>query len=261
MSDAPSNNGRMVWHDLMALDPDKGRAFYTQLLGWTTTEMSMGDEGSIHIFSVGDEQVADVVPLDATAGVPSHWTCYIGVPDTDEALRMATAHGGKVLEPAMDTPYGRLATLQDPGGALIKVIAMPEGTPATEGTWPPAQGSFCWFELMVPDPDAVTPFYEDIAGWKRVEGMDMGDMGMYWMFNRGETNMAGMMARPPHVPASYWTPYIAVDDVDASTAQALELGATAMVPPQDIPGTGRFSILQDPVGAVIALFTAVPAES
>lgn len=261
MSDAPSNNGRFVWHDLMALDADKGRSFYTQLLGWSTTEMSMGDEGAIHIFSAGDEQVADVVPLDAAHGVPSHWTCYVGVPDTDEAIRKAEAHGGKVLEPAMDTPWGRMATLEDPGGALIKIIAMPEGSPVAEDKWPPAQGTFCWFELMVPDPEAVKPFYQDIAGWSPPDSMDMGEMGTYWMFKRGGQQVAGLMARPPHVPVSNWTPYVAVDDVDAATVRAEELGATVMVPPQDVPGTGRFSILQDPVGAVIALFTAEPAAS
>jgi predicted enzyme related to lactoylglutathione lyase len=250
-------SGRFVWHDLMARDADKGRQFYTELLGWNANEMS-GEGWSIHIFSAGDEQVADVVPLDAAHGAPSHWTSYIAVPDADAAVAKATAHGGQVLGAAEDTPYGRIATLVDPGGAMIKVIALPEGGEAPSDAWPPKQGTFCWFELMVPDPAKVTPFYEDIAGWKRVEGMDLGEQGMYWMFKRGEENAAGLMARPPEVPVSSWTPYIAVDDVDAATAKAESLGATVMVPPQDVPGTGRFSMLQDPVGAVIALFTAGP---
>lgn len=257
MSDSNPPAGRFVWHDLMAQDADKGRAFYTQLLGWTTTALDGGGT-TMHIFSAGERQVADVVPLDAAQGLPSHWTCYVSVPDADEAIRKAEAHGGTVLQPAMDTPYGRMATLADPGGAQIKIIALPPGDDMPADSWPPAAGTFCWFELMVPDPEAVKPFYQDIAGWAAPEGMDMGEMGTYWLFKRGGENVAGLMARPPHVPVSNWTPYIAVDDVDASTARATELGATVMVPPQDVPGTGRFSILQDPVGAVIALFTAAP---
>jgi predicted enzyme related to lactoylglutathione lyase len=54
---------------------------------------------------------------------------------------------------------------------------------------------------------------------------------------------------PPH-----WLAYLGTDDVDASTARAKELGATVFVEPADIPGVGRFSVLQDPAGATFALF-------
>ena len=38
----PTGDGRVVWHDLMTTDPDKARAFYSELFGWTTDEMDMG---------------------------------------------------------------------------------------------------------------------------------------------------------------------------------------------------------------------------
>ena len=53
---------------------------------------------------------------------------------------------------------------------------------------------------------------------------------------------------PPH-----WMLYFAVDDTDATVAKATELGARSLAPPMDIPGTGRFSILQDPQGAAFAI--------
>jgi predicted enzyme related to lactoylglutathione lyase len=38
--------------------------------------------------------------------------------------------------------------------------------------WPTEQrimanpdGSFVWYELMTPDPDAIAPFYGDVIGW------------------------------------------------------------------------------------------------
>jgi predicted enzyme related to lactoylglutathione lyase len=49
-------------------------------------------------------------------------------------------------------------------------------------------------------------------------------------------------------------PYLQVADCDASTAKAKELGASVMVPPQDIPKTGRFAVLTDPQGAMFAVF-------
>jgi hypothetical protein len=56
---------------------------------------------------------------------------------------------------------------------------------------------------------------------------------------------------PPQVP-SYWMPYFAVDDVDASFGKAIEAGARETLAPGDFPG-GRFAILTDPQGATFGL--------
>ena len=68
----------------------------------------------------------------------------------------------------------------------------------------------------------------------------------------------GMMPMVEHMPAnapSYWMPYFQVADADASVAKVKELGGNVMVPPQDIPNTGRFAIVSDPQGAMFAVFT------
>ena len=79
----------------------------------------------------------------------------------------------------------------------------------------------------------------------------------YTEFSVGGTPSIGMMAKPatcrPHVP-SYWMPYFQVADADASAAKAKELGGNVMVPPTDIPKTGRFAIVNDPQGAMFAVF-------
>jgi hypothetical protein len=256
MTEPASRAGHFVWHDLVSLDADRGRDFYVQLLGWKTSQMPMGDGGSLTIFHAGESQVADVVPLLPAHGLPSHWMCYVSVDDVDEAVRQAESLGGKLAEPAFDTPYGRIALLQDPAGAYIRVVGVPQAPVGP--AWPPAQGTFCWWELMVPDPAGVTPFYERLFGWKQDQNMEMGEAGTYHLFRRGEAMAAGMMQLPPEVPMAHWLPYIAVDDVDASTARAVELGATQMVAPNDVPGTGRFSVILDPTGAAVALFTAAP---
>ena len=55
---------------------------------------------------------------------------------------------------------------------------------------------------------------------------------------------------------SHWLGYIGVLDVDATTAAAVEAGATVYVPGMDIENVGRFSIFADPMGAVIACFSS-----
>ena len=107
---------------------------------------------------------------------------------------------------------------------------------------------------MTSDPEAAARFYVDLFGYK-VESMDMGPMGTYRILKRGVKQTAGIMKMPAMVPRAHWLAYIATKDLDASTRTAKELGATVLVQPQDIPKVGRFSVLDDPTGAGIALFT------
>jgi len=72
--------------------------------------------------------------------------------------------------------------------------------------------------------------------------------------------VAGMMAAEAGMPLG-WTFYIAVEDTDALAAKAAELGAKVIVPPTDIPDTGRFSILIDPQGAALAVLQPLTGGS
>ena len=47
---------------------------------------------------------------------------YFRTDDADATIARARELGGSVIQPAEDTPYGRLATLADPTGAAFKLI-------------------------------------------------------------------------------------------------------------------------------------------
>jgi predicted enzyme related to lactoylglutathione lyase len=66
--------------------------------------------------------------------------------------------------------------------------------------------------------------------------------------------MFDMAARPdiPEQVPAHWQLYFAVEDTDATVAQAKERGGSVMVEPVDIPA-GRFAILTDPHGASFAV--------
>jgi hypothetical protein len=51
-----------------------------------------------------------------------------------------------------------------------------------------------------------------------------------------------------------WLVYFGTEDVDSDAKRAVDLGATVIVDPTDIPGTGRFAVLLDPQNAAFALF-------
>ncbi len=254
MTDPSPQAGRFAWHDLMALDARQARDFYVSLLGWQTKEVARPG-GSITVFSAGERDVADVVPLDASSGMPSHWTCYITVDDLDATVAKAQALGGQVVLPATDMPpWGRIAGILDPAGAYFQ--AFQPAQPMTRGlTWPSPHGTFAWFELMTPEPTAIAPFYEALFGWTTELGMEM-EQGNYWMFKRGEESRAGLMGMPPDVPQANWLAYIAVDDLDQAVGRVSKLGGSVMAEPMAVPGTGRFAVIQDPVGAFVALFQA-----
>jgi uncharacterized protein len=63
--------------------------------------------------------------MDATShlaeGSPAFWSVYWEVDDIDATVANVKTLGGSVVEGAMDTPHGRLATVTDPTGAQFKL--------------------------------------------------------------------------------------------------------------------------------------------
>ena len=55
-------------------------------------------------------------------GLPTHWMVYFAVADCDATADRAKALGGTVHVEPMDIPVGRMAVIQDPGGAVCAVI-------------------------------------------------------------------------------------------------------------------------------------------
>jgi uncharacterized protein len=106
-------------------------------------------------------------------------------------------------------------------------------------------GMFVWFDLRTKEVDESGAFYEKLLGWD-VQGGD------------GHAMIAGAngpwAAIVPHGnTGDAWVPYVQVEDVDAATARAAELGATVLHEAMDGPA-GRFSTIRDAGGAPIALW-------
>ncbi len=130
----------------------------------------------------------------------------------------------------------------------------------------PATSTFCWNELMTGDVEAAKNFYSQLFGWESKE-MDMGPNGTYTIFTNGDNDCAGMMKKPEeHVPTS-WLSYVTVDDVDASTEKAKDLGANEWQTFRDIlipymkPGLLAGGLLAFTLSLddfVITFFTAGP---
>jgi uncharacterized protein len=249
--------GSFSWPELATTDQKAGVTFYRGLFGWDVNEAPIGPDEVYSMFLMRGKEVAAAYtmrPEERQSGAPPHWNAYVTVASADDAAKRAQELGGKVLAPPFDVmDVGRMAVLQDPTGAVFQVWEPKKHIGAKILDEPNA---LCWTELSTRDTKAAEKFYTQLFGW--VAKRSSPDAGMeYTEFSVDGKPGIGMMPMPAQVPAqvpAYWMPYFQVTDCDASASKAKELGGTVMVPPTDIPSTGRFAVVNDPQGAMLALF-------
>jgi uncharacterized protein len=113
-------------------------------------------------------------------------------------------------------------------------------------------GKFSWNELLTTDPEGAKTFYGQLFGWTS-QDWPMSDFN-YSIVKAGETEVGGIMPIPSHAKGMppTWGAYVTVEDVDATAQLAEKLGGKILVAPTDIPTVGRFTVIQDPQGAVIS---------
>ena len=107
--------------------------FYEKVFGWDLsyidddgqpTDTAPADGIRYASNAPGQEATAGLCEADSflPPGVSSFWRAYLGVEDTDAAAARITELGGRVLDGPVDSPFGRMATVEDPqGGQFITV--------------------------------------------------------------------------------------------------------------------------------------------
>jgi predicted enzyme related to lactoylglutathione lyase len=253
--------GEFCWYELGTRDIGAALNFYKNLMKWETVSHDMGEFGAYYIFQLEGQDVAAGYQMSGAPfeGIPPHWMPYVWVDDVDAIARKAAELRGTIKAPPMDVPnVGRMAVLQDPQGGHFSLFMGREHQGAARLS--PKPGTFAWTELMTTDAGAARDFYTRLLGWSFSEA-PMGPGMVYTVFQVGGKPAAGMMEMHGEqfkgVPPN-WASYLSVSDCDAEVSRATRLGASVLVPPQDVPGTGRFSVLQDPTGAVVAIIALIP---
>ena len=105
---------------------------------------------------------------------------------------------------------------------------------------------------MTTDTKSAANFYTELAGWK-TKAFDQNPG--YTMFTVKGRSVAGLMALPEPDSPLMWLAYIGTPNVDETARQAEGLGGKVLKKPTDIPTVGRFTIIQDPQGALFVAFT------
>ena len=124
-------------------------------------------------------------------------------------------------------------------------------------------GSFIWYELMTPDPDAAATFYGAVVGWTVSGAADPAAGGIdYRMLGRDDGGFAGGMLRlnddmVAHGARPMWVPYLYAPEVDASLAAIEGEGGKVAMPATDLP-VGRVAMVIDPQGVPVYLMNPRP---
>ncbi|HEX5309932.1 MAG TPA: VOC family protein [Solirubrobacteraceae bacterium] len=120
---------------------------------------------------------------------------------------------------------------------------MPEYTPGTPS----------WVELSSPDTDASARFYGELMGWSATEP-GPAETGGYRMFQQGESNIAGLMAKMQPEQPTAWATYVSVADADETAQKVATAGGSVVVPPMDVMDIGRMAFFADPTGAAFGVW-------
>ena len=248
-----SPKGKFGWYELMTPDTAASGKFYSDVVGWTTHEMTGGGM-AYTTFNVGEVGVAGMLTVP---GAPNAWVGYIHVDDVDAHIPKIEEAGGKLWRPATDVPgMLRFAVMSDPQGAAIVIFTSNPDMPSPKRPESPAVGTIGWHELYTTDLEAAFSFYQDLFGWTKVSDMDMGPMGIYRLFDEGdhkEMGDGGMMTKPPQVPVSNWAFYFHVDAISAAIKRVEAGGGQVVHGPMQVPGGGWIIQGIDPQGAHFSL--------
>jgi predicted enzyme related to lactoylglutathione lyase len=242
--------GEPIWIDIMTSDPDTTRKFYSALFGWDSTDPDPTMGGYFNFFRDGEFTAGGMSKADDNP-MPDMWSVYLKSDDATKTVETAAANGATVIVPAMDvTELGTMGVFIDPAGNGI-------------GVWQPKEhkgfavrgepNSPAWIELMTKGYDAELQFYRDVFGWETLAVHDTPEF-RYSFSDPEEAHAAGVMdASNEHVDVPLgWAIYFGSENVDATVATALELGASIVQPAVDTP-YGRLAALTDSTGALFKL--------
>ncbi len=249
-----NSHGRFVWYELTTTDMDAAKAFYAEVIGWSTRDASMPGM-AYTLFTAGEASVSGVteLPDDATTtGAMPRWIGYVGADDVAATANRIKRLGGAVHIPPTDVPnISRFAVVADPQMAtfaLFKWLTPGQQQPAAPGV----PGGVGWHELLATDWAKAFAFYAELFGWQKVAA-DVDATDTYQLFSAGGQTIGGMFTKPPMVPMPFWLYYFNVADIGAAAERVKAGGGRILEGPVEVSGGRRIARCTDPQGAMFAL--------
>ena len=245
--------GTPCWVEALQHDPEAAVAYYGELLGWAFDD---AEPNGYRVARLNGRRVAGIgqAPPMLDRGA---WMTYVLVSDLDKTLAAVTDTAGAVIAGPLDTADGaRTAVFTDPNGAALGVLQSESPRVAEVVDVP---GAWQMSALHTPDLAEAERFYAAVCGW-RLHTTPGSPISLWRLPD--STRRTADPTLPDDVVAvaagagagvpPHWAVNVQVEDVDATTARAIELGGAALMPPMSTPGF-RSAVLADPGGGVLAI--------
>lgn len=197
------------------------------------------------------------------AHIPLQWMPHIQVGDVAASAKRAVDLGGsELMHGKGDDGTSQWAVLLDPNGAAFGIIPVvsAEAIPPTGGA-AAGVGRISWLDLTVSDASATRDFYRQVVDWA-VQDVEMEDgnerYADYKLFGDDGSPAAGVyhargvnLGIPP-----IWMIYLPVGDLAESIRRVREEGGEIIKTTRESDGEYACAVVQDPVGAYLALVRA-----
>lgn len=117
--------GARCWAELTTNDLRSAAEFYPAVFGWQQVSQPMGPLEYTSFLVDGEPVAGMLAESEDWAALRPRWTLYLTVDDCAAAVSRARDAGAELRSPPTEIPgIGRFATLADPSGAELAVIAM-----------------------------------------------------------------------------------------------------------------------------------------
>jgi predicted enzyme related to lactoylglutathione lyase len=113
--------GAVVWNELSTPNAARAREFYGSVFG-----LEIGDPMPDFDYTTIKADGRDVGGIFTVPDAEPEWRVYFAVADTDATTAIADSNGATVLTRPKDTPFGRMAVIQDPQGAVFALMSVPQ---------------------------------------------------------------------------------------------------------------------------------------
>jgi len=263
--------GVPCWVDTIQPDLEAATHFYGGLMGWTLEGgLPVDGHWSHYVARVHDDEVAGIAPLPPLVpDVPASWVTQVRVDSIVDSVKIAESAGATVVLEFFDAaPAGRMAVLEDPGGAVISLwepLSRQGAVRVNEA------GAWAMSSLSSADTHAAAGFYREAFGWV-TETTSVGDAEVTLF------RLPGYIGGEPRQPVSRevvavmvpttedgvdtdtWTVDFWVDDLDRTIALAELLQGSVLRPATEAPAGGS-AVLADPAGAPFSVTQAPTAPT
>jgi predicted enzyme related to lactoylglutathione lyase len=245
--------GGILSADIAVPEHERELHFYSRVL--TTGENPLWREDLMN--NRGTPIIGLGVRMEEYAHLPLQWMPHIQVADVAASVERALDGGGSELMHGKDDDgESQWAVLLDPNGAafgIVPVVAAEAIPPVEAGV-----GRISWLDLTVSDASTTRDFYQQVVGWS-VQDVEMEDSGQryadYNMLADGGSPAAGVChARGVNVglPPT-WMIYLPVGDLAESLRRVRDEGGTIIKATPGADGEFVYAVIQDLVGACLAL--------